>query len=266
VKVSKVCAAAVVNGHRLSAIYYHGDRAMRESGFDTTFRFGPFSGSTTDFAPVCLNSLLYKYESDMAHFAMLLGKSDDANLWRSRASARKTAIDRYLWDPNTGIYFDYDFVTSKPSTYKFVSTFYPLWAGEASEQQAAAVDKILGLFEHPGGLAMSDFASGVQWDLPFGWAPTTWLSVAGLQRYGYHEDATRVAEEFSRTVLDNFERDGTMREKYNVVDGSANIKVATGYKSNVVGFGWTNGVYLKLQDLSAEPAAATSAVPATSSR
>jgi alpha,alpha-trehalase len=67
-------------------------------------------------------------------------------------------------------------------------------------------------------------------------------------------------------VLDNFERDGTMREKYNVVDGSANVKVATGYKSNVVGFGWTNAVYLKLQDLIAEPAAATSAVPATSSR
>jgi alpha,alpha-trehalase len=43
--------------------------------------------------------------------------------------------------------------------------------------------------------------------------------------------------------------DATIREKYNVVSGSANIAVATGYKSNVVGFGWTNGVYLQMHDL-----------------
>ncbi len=42
---------------------------MRESGFDTTFRFGPFGGSTQDFAPVCLNSLLYKIERDLSELA-----------------------------------------------------------------------------------------------------------------------------------------------------------------------------------------------------
>jgi alpha,alpha-trehalase len=122
------------------------------------------------------------------------------------------------------------------------------------------VAKQLKLFEHAGGLAESDFDSGVQWDLPFGWAPTTWLSVAGLERYGYHRDAARISREFSATVSENFDRDGTIREKYNVVDGSANVKVAAGYKSNVVGFGWTNAVYLKLQDIisEAEPTAAAS--------
>jgi len=156
------------------------------------------------------------------------------------------------------MYFDYDYVAGKQSTYKFVTTFYPLWAGAASDLQAASVRKNLSAFEQPGGLATSNFASGVQWDSPFGWAPTTVLAVAGLDRYGFHQDAVRVAREFSKTVLDNFEHDGTMREKYNVVDGSANVKVAAGYKSNVVGFGWTNAVYLKLQDvIAAAPAAAT---------
>ena len=51
----------------------------------------------------------------------------------------------------------------------------------------------------------------------------------------------------------NFANDGTIREKYNVVSGSANVAVATGYKSNVVGFGWTNGVYLQMHDLLAHP-------------
>ncbi len=50
-------------------------------------------------------------------------------------------------------------------------------------------------------------------------------------------------------MAQNFPRDGTIREKYNVVDGSANIAVAAGYKENVVGFGWTNAVYLMLENL-----------------
>src|SRR5216683_2125797 len=45
---------------RLSADYYKGDRSMRESGFDISFRFGAYGSATHHYAPVCLNSLLYK--------------------------------------------------------------------------------------------------------------------------------------------------------------------------------------------------------------
>ncbi len=41
ISISHVCAAAHVDGHRLTAAFYSGDRAMRESGFDPSFRFGP---------------------------------------------------------------------------------------------------------------------------------------------------------------------------------------------------------------------------------
>ena len=41
--------------------------------------------------------------------------------------------------------------------------------------------------------------------------------------------------------------DGTIREKYNVVSGNANVQVSAGYKTNVIGFGWTNAVYLKMK-------------------
>ena len=247
--LSSVCTHAVVNGHRLSAAYYRSDRAMRESGFDTSFRFGPFSGSTEDYAPVCLNSLLFKYEQDMAHFASLLGRKSEATEWTRRALARHAAIDKYLWDPATGMYMDYDTATGKRSTYHYVTMFYPLWAGAATPAQAAAVRSHLELFEQAGGLAESDVQSGVQWDSPFGWAPTNWLAVAGLDKFGFHEDAARIAKKFDATVMENWLRDGTIREKYNVASGSANVKVAAGYKSNVVGFGWTNAVYLKLQDV-----------------
>ena len=249
ISLSKVCARAHVDGHRLSSDFYHGDRAMRESGFDPSFRFGPFSGSTNHYAPVCLNSLLYKYARDMAHFATLLGRPGEAAQWNRRAEARRAAINKYMWNAEAGMFYDYDFSTHKQSTYNYITVFYPLWAGLASPQQAAAVERHLSVFEHEGGIAMSDYDSGTQWDLPFGWAPTSWLAIKGLDQSGFTSDADRVAAAFSRTILLNFERDGTIREKYNVVSGSANINVATGYKSNVVGFGWTNGVFLEMQDL-----------------
>ncbi len=249
IAVSKVCANAHFEGHRLTAAFYKGDRAMRESGFDTSFRFGPFSGSTQNYAPICLNSLLYKYERDMAHFATLLGLKDEATEWNKRASDRRTAINKYLWDPHRGMFFDYDFTTRQLSNYHYITTLYPLWAGLATPQQAATVEQQLPVIEREGGIAMSDFDSGTQWDLPFGWAPTNWLAIKGLSEYGYRADADRVATRFSSTILTNFLHDGTIREKYNVVSGSANVEIATGYKSNVVGFGWTNGVYLQMNEL-----------------
>jgi alpha,alpha-trehalase len=249
IAASKVCARAYVDGHRLSSAFYSGDRAMRESGFDTSFRFGPFSGSTDDYAPVCLNSLLYKYERDMAHFATLLGRTKEAAEWERRATTRRSAINKYLWNPTAGMFYDYNFVTHQHSTYNYVTAFYPLWAGLASPQQAAAMEHHLSLFEHEGGLAMSDKDSGVQWDLPFGWAPTNWLAIKGLAQYGFTGDASRISNEFSQTILQNFLHDGTIREKYNVVSGSANVEVSAGYKSNAIGFGWTNGVYLQMSDL-----------------
>ena len=115
--------------------------------------------------------------------------------------------------------------TGRRSTYHFISTFYPLWAGLANPEQAQQVKSHLGLFELSGGLATSDYQSGVQWDLPFDWAPTNWLSIAGPGRYGDHEDAARIAREFSQTILDNFLRDGTIRKKHNVADGSATSKL-----------------------------------------
>ena len=81
--------------------------------------------------------------------------------------------------------------------------------------------------------------------------------------YGFTDDATRISRKFSQTVLDNFLLDGTIREKYNVVSGSANVKVAAGYKSNVVGFGWTNGVYDQMSDILSGKLSTTTTTAAT---
>ncbi|MBS0582054.1 MAG: trehalase [Proteobacteria bacterium] len=253
VRASTVCADAWLDGYRLTADYYRGDRAMRESGFDVTFRFGPFAGSTHHYAPACLNSLLFRYEQDLRDFAARLGLDDEAKRWDAAAKARHAAIDKYLWHADQGMYADYDAQAGKPSTYAYISAFYPLWAGAASKEQAAAMQKKIALLERKGGLSMSTTDSGVQWDEPFGWAPTNWIAIAGLDRYGYHDDARRLARKFTATIDRGFADDGTIREKYNMVSGDAKVAIKAGYKDNVIGFGWTNGVYLKLTALLAAP-------------
>ena len=230
----------------LSPDYYKGDRSMRESGFDVSFRFGPFSAATHHYAAVCLNSLLYKTEKDLQQMSEILGQKEDAAKWKQRADDRARLMQTYFWDQSRGMFFDYNFDTKTRSTYEYITTFYPLWAGVATPEQAKALEQNLAKFERPGGMLMSRTESGGQWDYPYGWAPTELIAIEGLRRYGYNDDANRVSYEFLSTVAENFRRDGTIREKYNVVTRSSETPVTIGYAANVVGFGWTNGAFLEL--------------------
>lgn len=249
VNAGELCARAWYGGYRLSRSFYIGDRAMRESGYDPSFRFGPFSGATEDYAPVDLNCLLYRYERDMEHFALLLEKPQDAQRWSRRAVARDTAIHYYLWRPAQGVFADYDFVLHRPSNYAFVTSLYPLWTGVATRDEAKQMVARLSLFERPGGLSTSNYQSGLQWDDPFGWAPPNWIAIKGLEDTGFRADALRLARHFTATIDRGFAATGTMVEKYNVVAGNAQVSVTAGYKINQVGFGWTNAVYLKMREL-----------------
>ena len=246
---SAVCARAWYAGYRLSRDFYAGDRAMRESGFDTSNRFGPFSGDTHRYAPVCLNSLLYRYERDLEHLALLLGNDRDAAHWDRRSQQRSAAIQRYLWRAKDGVFADFDFVHARTSSYAYITSLYPLWAGYATREQATMMLDKLNLFERPGGLSASNTNTGLQWDEPFGWAPTNWIAVAGLEAYGFRSDAARIAQHFDAAVDAGFAADGTIREKYNVAAGNANVKVSAGYATNEIGFGWTNAIYLKMKEV-----------------
>jgi alpha,alpha-trehalase len=234
----------------LTPDFYKADRSMRESGFDPSARFGPFNADIVAYNPVCLNSLLYVMEKEMAEILEILGKDAEAAPWRARAGERAERVNRLMWDAHDGLYYDYNFEKQQRRPYPFLTTFYPLWAGIASPEQAARVRKALGKFEQPGGLRTSTNRSGDQWDAPFGWAPLQLIAVEGLRRYGYNDDANRIAEKFLSMVHDEFLRTGNILEKYDVERRAADIQgeVRYGYSSNEVGFGWTNGVYKVLVD------------------
>jgi alpha,alpha-trehalase len=233
---------------RLTPLFYRGDRSMRESGFDPSNRFGPFSVDIIHYAPVCLNSLLYQMERDAAEIARILELPGEAQRWTDRARYRADRVNRTLWDATAGLYFDYNTRTRALRHYEFATTFYPLWTGLATPEQARRVRDNLKRFEAPGGILTSRTTSGSQWDAPFGWAPLQLIAVDGLRRYGYDEDADRIATKFVALVTKEFREHGTIVEKYDVTRRESDVAadIRYGYSANQVGFGWTNGVVLEL--------------------
>ena len=232
----------------LTPAFYKGDRSMRESGFDPSNRFGPFSADITSYNPVCLNSLLYVYERDAARITRLAGRARDARAWDERAAARRERVNRLMWDGRDGLYDDYNFEKREMRRYPFAATFYPLWAGIATREQAARVAANLHLFERAGGLQTSTNPSGSQWDAPFGWAPVQLIAVEGLRRYGYRQEADRVSINFLSLVLKDFIAHNTIVEKYDVAARTSSLGAGLrfGYGSNEIGFGWTNAAFTEL--------------------
>lgn len=232
----------------LTPLFFQGDRAMRESGFDPTDRFGPFGAETTQILPVCLNALLHQMELDLSEMALVLGQREAALGWRHRAQTRKQQVNTYLWDEARGLYLDYDLTRKQRRPYVFATTFYPLWAGLASPEKARRLAESVGLLLRPGGLLTSTQVSGSQWDAPFGWAPLQHFAVAGFRAYGEHDAARKIARAFGSLVIEDFLRTGVIVEKYDVLRRRSDVErgIRFGYAENQVGFGWTNGVLLLL--------------------
>ena len=251
--------------------YFKHDRAVRESGHDTTHRF---DDRTADFVSVDLNSLLYKYETDFAELIEnqfggdLPALGDNfrhAKSWRERAAVRKAAMMALMWDDQHGFFFDYDFANKKRSTYISATGLWPLWVkmlntNNPEEMDHARRTAAFGCkkLEKQAGLAATAEESvesardhdGRQWDYPYGWAPHQMLAWQGLKNYGLDADATRLAYRWLYTIVKNaHDYNGTIPEKFNVVNGSHEVFVEygnVGTKFTYIateGFGWMNASF-----------------------
>lgn len=246
--------------------YFMHDRAARESGHDTSYRL---DRCTAHLNTVDLNSLLYKYEIDIAYtiknefgdtLAMPGGKAERSAEWYARAEKRKEIINQLLWNSSRGMFFDYNFAKKKQTDYESATTFYPLWAGLATPQQAELLlQKALPLFEAPGGIVSGTVSSRGpisaerpqrQWDYPNGWAPHQMLIWQGLINYGYREEARRLIYRWLYMITRNAaDYNGTIPEKYDVVNRTHHVFAEYGNVGTQFdyitreGFGWMNASY-----------------------
>jgi alpha,alpha-trehalase len=212
-----------------------------ETGWD----FNPrFSGRCGDFNPVDLNSNLYVYEKNFAWFAWELGQGD-ASAWEAKAEQRRQLIQEHLWNEAQGLYFDFDYQAAAHSKVPSLATFHPLWAGLATPEQAKRIRDQLHLFEFEHGIsvcAKTEHNKTFQWDYPNGWPPLFWTTISGLRRYGFTEDADRLAAKFQQLIVSHFERTGQLWEKFDVLTG----KIAGGEYEAQPMLGWTAGTFLAL--------------------
>ena len=100
----------------------------------------------------------------------------------------------------------------------------------------------------PGGLATTTGNTGQQWDAPNGWAPLQWIAIEGLRRYGEPALAKDIGTRFLADVRHVYATEGKLVEKY-VVEGAGEGGGGGGEYPLQDGFGWTNGVTLKLLGL-----------------
>lgn len=226
------------------------DLAEAESGWDMTPRYGR---RALDFLPVDLNSLLYKYEADFARYYRLIQDDSSAEKWEAAAKQRAGAMNDLMWSNTRGLYYDYNYAKKRKGSVSSLAAYFPMWAGLADKKQAAQLVKALRRFEEKGGLSTTDaqpinhvMPGGLptQWAHPNGWAPLQFIVIEGLQRYGYHTEAHRIATKWLRTNLNWFNKHGVFLEKYNVV--SPDKPPVKGLYPSQTGFGWTNAVFERL--------------------
>ncbi len=221
--------------------------AEAESGWDMTTRFGD---KCLSFIPIDLNALLYKYENDLAKSYGLLGDETSKKAWEKRAKQRKETVNKYLWDPKSKFFFDYDYTKGTHSDVWSLAAYYTLWSGMASKRQAEHLAHHLEKFIADGGLTATLRNSKHekhekfhhQWAYPNGWAPLHWIVVKGLQNYGFDDLADRIAMKWLTTNTSYFKQHGIFREAYNVV--TPGVSPHAGLYPPQIGFGWTNGVFV----------------------
>ena len=225
-------------------------RAACESGWDFSSRwfadaadFG--SIRTTELLPLDLNCLLVQLENTLAQAYRSAGEESGYEVLTKKAQQRARHINQYFWNETAQTYQDYDFINAQTTGVQCLAMVYPLFLNVANQSQAVQIARVLERdFLKEGGLVTTLAESGQQWDSPNGWACLQWLAIAGLRNYGFADLAETIKNRWLKANETVFKRTGKMLEKYNVQD--INAAPLGGEYSVQDGFGWTNGLYLKL--------------------
>lgn len=175
-----------------------------------------------------LNCYLLSEERALASIAHELGHQNEANDWTADADRRQDEMRRQLWNAQDRVYYGRDLTGGRWARVMDVSTFFPLWSGLASEEQAR---DIVALLKDPQAFGtdypvatlavrhMPEKRRGVYHWRGSNWVEMTWLVIQGLKRYGYNDEAARLAEINCRMVFKTLESSGHFREFYNSLTG-----------------------------------------------
>lgn len=241
--------------------YFTHDRSLRESGHDTSWRL---DNCCANLNTVDLNSLLYKYESDIAHvienhFDGAL-EGEHSTHWFQKMFERKERMKKLMWNEEKGQFFDYNFKTQQQTHFESASNYFPLWAGLVAKDEAKKMlSTLMQQLKEKGGIAGTSkkmhekFSKATvqrQWDYPNGWAPHQILIWKGLKIQGFNEELQELIYRWLYMITKNaVDYNGTIPEKYDVVAATHKVfaeygNVGTDFEYiTQEGFGWMNASY-----------------------
>jgi alpha,alpha-trehalase len=225
-------------------------RCACESGWDFSSRWlrEPTDLSTihtSEIMPIDLNCLLYNLEVTLIKANDEAGNTSKSRQYESKVRIRKELIQQYFWSKEHEFFMDYDFVKKEHKDVFSLAGMFPLFFNLATAEQAEmCMNKIKREFLKAGGLISTTNKTDEQWDAPNGWAPLQWIAIKGLRNYGYDDLAEIIRDRWVDLNTKVYKSTGKMLEKYNVVD--TDLSTGGGEYPVQDGFGWTNGVLLKL--------------------
>jgi len=240
--------------NRNKAELYRDLRSGAASGWDFSSRWFDKPGDlstihTTRIIPVDLNSLIFHLEKTLARANKVAKNDKAAEHFSQLAETRQAAINRYLWDDKQGWYADYDWKKASVRPQLTAAALFPLYMQAATEEKATrTASAVQAQLVKEGGLVTTNVNNGQQWDAPNGWAPLQWAAVQGLNNYGKQTLAKDIGMRFLKNVQNTYDKEHKLVEKY-VVEGKGLGGGGGGEYPLQDGFGWTNGVTLKLMDL-----------------
>jgi hypothetical protein len=149
-----------------------------------------------------------------------LGRPGEARAFRTKAADLKNAVNDTLWDPASGLYYDYDFGRGELVKIKSAASLVPLFCGVPDAERAARLrDHVMDPAEFFTPFPLPSVARDDpafekdMWRGPV-WINAAYMIVLGLDDYGFSDDAARLAERVVDGVYRNYRRDGAFWEYY----------------------------------------------------
>jgi putative isomerase len=237
--------------HNMSSIgllVWGDDVAIGDDNDPTTFG-RPFFSS----ANLMLNCLYYEDLRASAELANRLGRTKDHNDLSTQADTLAERIQQYCWDPRDSYYYSADVQCldrraelipsvkpgmdmswkSLPMRIQMFTGFLPLWCGIASQAHAAELVKVNyaaddRLRAHCGVRSLSSRES--MYTLAFSSNPSNWLGPVwiivnyfawkGLERYGFHQEASALADKTIALLAADLKLNGSLNEYYHPDTGA----------------------------------------------
>lgn len=159
-----------------------------------------------------------------------------------------------FWHEDLGIWLDYDMLNDKRRDYFYASNLLPLWARcyekNETETLVASILRYLNSYKitnYKGGVPVSLFESGEEWDLPNTYPHVMHLIIVGMNKTHIpiaKHLAFAMARQWLKYSLRAFNKDQKMHARYNAVRPGRRGTGATYFLKG--GYGWTNGALMDI--------------------